>query len=325
MKRSRAVTLVHKHINTNSWRQLPFPSADIVIIQFSGAFGKLTLFNIYNDGDKQDTPPTLQRYLEDNICIVQPTADDHVIWLGDINCHHTLWEEECNRHLCETREAQTHAQAWIELIAEYGMCQALPKNKPTLQSTSSGNWTRPDNVFCTDHTLDSFIICNTAPRLCPLKTDHVPILSTLDLELPQATTTVNFNYRDVDWEKFSTWLKALLNNIPPAQPITDLKEFQLAAKNLAKTLHDVIEELVPKTKPNLHAKRWWTKEISQMLKRKHQLSDLSYKFRAMPNHPSHEEHRKFRNRVSEAIYQAKKDHWTQFLEEASQHEIWIAN
>src|SRR6267154_6748674 len=102
MKRSRAVTLVHKHINTNSWRQLPFPSADIVIIQFSGAFGKLTLFNIYNDGDKQDTPPTLQRYLEDNICIVQPTADDHVIWLRDINCHHTLWEEERNWHLCET-------------------------------------------------------------------------------------------------------------------------------------------------------------------------------------------------------------------------------
>ncbi|KAG1824590.1 uncharacterized protein BJ212DRAFT_1236693, partial [Suillus subaureus] len=46
-KRSRTVTLVHKRINTNSWRQLPFPSADVVIIQFTGSFGKLTIFNIY--------------------------------------------------------------------------------------------------------------------------------------------------------------------------------------------------------------------------------------------------------------------------------------
>lgn len=58
-KRSRTVTLVNKHMNTNSWRQLPFPSADVVIIQFNGTFGKLTLFNIYNDGKKHDTPPTL--------------------------------------------------------------------------------------------------------------------------------------------------------------------------------------------------------------------------------------------------------------------------
>jgi len=56
-KRSRAVTLVHKRINTNSWRQLPFPSADVVVIQLNGPFSKLTLFNIYNNGDKQDTPP----------------------------------------------------------------------------------------------------------------------------------------------------------------------------------------------------------------------------------------------------------------------------
>ncbi|KAG2335805.1 hypothetical protein BDR05DRAFT_846319, partial [Suillus weaverae] len=46
-KRSRAVTLINKRINTNSWRQLPFPSTDVVIIQFSGAFSKMTLFNIY--------------------------------------------------------------------------------------------------------------------------------------------------------------------------------------------------------------------------------------------------------------------------------------
>ncbi|KAG2030454.1 hypothetical protein BDR03DRAFT_878192, partial [Suillus americanus] len=49
-KRSRAVTLVHTRLNTNSWRQVPFPSADVVVIQFFGTLGKLTLFNVYNGG-----------------------------------------------------------------------------------------------------------------------------------------------------------------------------------------------------------------------------------------------------------------------------------
>ncbi|KAG2335806.1 hypothetical protein BDR05DRAFT_847772, partial [Suillus weaverae] len=174
--------------------------------------------------------------------------------------------------------------------------QALPKDKPTLQSMSTQNWTRPDNVFCTDNTLDSYIICDTAPSLRAPKTDHVPILSTLDLDLPQATSTINLNYREVDWKKFSTRLNVRLSEIPPPQPITDLEEFSHAAKNLATALHDVIEELVPKSKPNPHTKRWWTKEISQMLERKHELSGQSYKLRAIHDHPSHEEHQKIRNR-----------------------------
>jgi len=140
-------------------------------------------------------------------------------------------------------------------VAEYGMCQALPKDKPTLQSTNTGNWTCPDNVFCTDHTLDSFIICDTAPRLRAPKTDHVPILSTLDLDIPRATVTTSYNYRDVDWEKFSTHIEERLQRIPPPQPIIDLDSFRTAAKDLATALHDVIEDQVPKSRPNPHAKR----------------------------------------------------------------------
>ena len=324
-KRSRAITLVNKRINTNSWRQLPFPSADVVVIQFQGPFGKMTLFNIYNDGEKQDTPPVIRQFLDTSIQLVQPTAEDHMLLLGDINCHHTLWEEERNRHLCEPQTAQDNANAWIELLADYGLSQALPKDKPTLQSSSSQNWTRPDNVFCTDHTLSSFIVCDTAPRLRAPKTDHVPILSILDLEIPRATTTTAYNYREVDWDKLNDSLQSHLHKVPPPAELTSIDDFQTAARNLTKALGDAIEENVPKSKPNPHAKRWWTRELSMMLERKHELSDLSYKYRALPDHPSHEEHRIYRNRVSNAISKAKKEHWIQFLEEATQREIWIAN
>ncbi|KIK33070.1 hypothetical protein CY34DRAFT_35402, partial [Suillus luteus UH-Slu-Lm8-n1] len=51
----RAIMLVSTSLNTNDWKQLSFPSSDVVVIQLSSPVGKCTIFNIYNDGKKQDT------------------------------------------------------------------------------------------------------------------------------------------------------------------------------------------------------------------------------------------------------------------------------
>ncbi|KIK13673.1 hypothetical protein PISMIDRAFT_17820 [Pisolithus microcarpus 441] len=81
-----------------------------------------------------------------NIVAARPREEDHMVWLGDFNRHHPLWDEERNRHLF-TEAALEAAQKVLDLVADYGLVQALPKDVPTLQSSSSGNWTRPDNVF----------------------------------------------------------------------------------------------------------------------------------------------------------------------------------
>ncbi|KAJ8589707.1 hypothetical protein M405DRAFT_700139, partial [Rhizopogon salebrosus TDB-379] len=69
-----------------------------------------------------------------------------MIWLGDFNRHHPLWDEDRNTQLF-TNQYLDAAQPLLDLIADYGMIMTLPKGLPTLQSTSSKNWTRPDNVF----------------------------------------------------------------------------------------------------------------------------------------------------------------------------------
>ncbi|KAI5981262.1 hypothetical protein EDD15DRAFT_2183713, partial [Pisolithus albus] len=46
---SRVITLVSTSINTGAWRQIPFPSPDVVVVQFTSPLGKTTLINIYND------------------------------------------------------------------------------------------------------------------------------------------------------------------------------------------------------------------------------------------------------------------------------------
>ncbi|KIK46868.1 hypothetical protein CY34DRAFT_75186 [Suillus luteus UH-Slu-Lm8-n1] len=48
------------------------------------------------------------------------------------------------------------------------MRMALPHNKLTLQSTSSSNWIRPNNLFCTAHSLNAFTSVIQQPDSIPL-------------------------------------------------------------------------------------------------------------------------------------------------------------
>ncbi|KAG1809362.1 uncharacterized protein BJ212DRAFT_1279487, partial [Suillus subaureus] len=52
---SQVITLVNSSINTNFWKQIPFPSSDVVIMQLTGPYGGCSIFNIYNNGNSQDT------------------------------------------------------------------------------------------------------------------------------------------------------------------------------------------------------------------------------------------------------------------------------
>ncbi|KAG1789616.1 uncharacterized protein HD556DRAFT_1232777, partial [Suillus plorans] len=54
-ERSRAITFVNTSLDTNTWRQIPFPSSDVVIVQMTGDFGACTIVNIYNDCTHQNT------------------------------------------------------------------------------------------------------------------------------------------------------------------------------------------------------------------------------------------------------------------------------
>jgi hypothetical protein len=63
------------------------------------------------------------------------------------------------------------------MITRYDMKMALPKDIPTLEASSTKNYTWVDNIFCSATLLDTFIICNINPQQCLQKTDYMPILS----------------------------------------------------------------------------------------------------------------------------------------------------
>jgi exonuclease III len=66
---------------------------------------------------------------------------------------------------------------------------ALPAYIPTLQSHSTGNHTRVDNVFCSEGLLDAIVKCNTDDMSHPVKMDHYPIVTRIDIHAPRAAET----------------------------------------------------------------------------------------------------------------------------------------
>ena len=98
--------------------------------------------------------------------------------------------------------ASTAMQTLIALLEDHNMVMLLPKGIPTLQSMATKNWTRVDNVFTMHNMEQLVVICNTDPRQRGPSTDHVPVLTTLDLEVPATVAMSHRNYRATDWSKF---------------------------------------------------------------------------------------------------------------------------
>ena len=64
--RTRAITFIRANISTDLWTQIDFPSSDVTVVQFNGTWGKITIFNIYNEGKNNDTIKLLTSFYNKN-------------------------------------------------------------------------------------------------------------------------------------------------------------------------------------------------------------------------------------------------------------------
>ena len=48
-EKTRSVILLRDNLLTDGWEQIDFPSSDVTALRIKGSWGKLTIFNIYND------------------------------------------------------------------------------------------------------------------------------------------------------------------------------------------------------------------------------------------------------------------------------------
>ena len=297
----RSVILVNSSLDTNAWAQVPLEgSNDLTVIQFWLPQGRLTVFNVYNDCTHQNTLTMIWLFMQRHSASLLASENDRMMWCGDFNWHHPLWDEEWNSHLF-TSGTSSAAQPLIDMLEDYNMVMLLPKGIPTLQSMAMKNWTRVDNVFTTQNTENSMVICDTDPRQPGPGTDHVPVLTTLDLDVPTAAIKSRRNYRAMEWPKFREELVEQLAAIPGPGVLIDETQYQKAVNNLTAALQTAIEWAVPLSKTSPHSHHWWTEDLSQLKEEMNHLGGTSYRYHAIAEHVSHSQYTKVWNEYGLAI------------------------
>lgn len=324
--KTRTLTLIRSTLNTDAWEQIDCPSGDITIVTFKGEWGKLTIFNIYNDGNSNRTINQLKHFHRTHPNIVEQAEAEatHVLWLGDFNRHHPHWDDPNDTRLFTT-EALAAAEVLIEAVASLGLELALPSGIPTHVHNVTKKWSRLDQVFISEHSTDMVEVCDTETRLRGLKTDHLPVLTALNLEIPIAQPANIRNYREVDWGEFRESLTNHLDKLDNAKQITNQEQLNVSCDALTRAIQAAIEDSIPITKICSKSKRWWTKELTQMRRRMNKLGRETYKLRNLPAHPVHEEHAEAIKTYDRTLERTKKQHWRDWLERAVDPDIWAVH
>ena len=128
-----------------------------------------------------------------------------------------------------------------------------------------------------------------------------------------------------NWDVFREEISQRLAQAPMWININEEAGFNRKVETLTSIIQETIETKIPTCKPNPLSKRWWTKALDNLKKEGNHLSRTSYKYRALPDHHSHRQYKEHRKEFADAILRAKRQHWEDFLEEATEREIWIAN
>jgi exonuclease III len=263
--KTRTVTLVQAQLSTDVWNQIDFPSGDVMVIQVSGDWGKLTIFNIYNEGESNITINKLTKFHKDNQHITERNGDTRALlmWVGDFNRHHPHWDDPNDTRLF-TNEALKVAEHLIEAVAEVGLEMALPGGIPTHCHYITKHWSRLDQVFISEASENVLTTCETLTEHRGAKTDHLPIRTELNLEANVIEEKPTPNFREVSWEDFWEKLATRLATMQPAERINNQRQLNRSCRNLTETIQKVIEDQAPKTRITTKSKRWWTKELTQM-------------------------------------------------------------
>lgn len=94
-KSTRSLTLVNRSlISTNAWTQVLVANPDITALRLESNLGPVYIYNIYNDSTHARDLEALKTHL----CERErgPTEGQyiHMVWFGNFNHHHPLWDEE---------------------------------------------------------------------------------------------------------------------------------------------------------------------------------------------------------------------------------------
>ncbi|KAF9486936.1 hypothetical protein BDN71DRAFT_1437226 [Pleurotus eryngii] len=152
-----------------------------------------------------------------------------------------MWDEERNLHLF-TRQNIEAAERLLEMTDRYGMVMRLAKGTPTLQATRTGNYTWVDNVWCAEELQGAVLKCDTEPSLRPPKTDHLPVITEMSIDMEKRDPRMRKNFRAADWEAFRERLGEALAGFGRPTEIYEIEEFERRRNQIEEAIQSITDD-----------------------------------------------------------------------------------
>jgi ribonuclease HI len=304
---------------------------DLLVVDITEGNTKIQLLNVYNETDQLGTGlKTLPRVL-----YTQALHTDSIT-LGDFNTHHPWWDP-----LGQKGPGADDLVDWIEE-------QRLELlNTPGCGTFFRSNMTRETVIDLTLVTNSLASRVHDWEVLPALGSDHKGIL----FSVTGSGTKTSLNLTDhrfpaaryktelANWDLFSRSLQshvvhsptlnspefiALQANEPglgflmnQCASVTTLLDS--AASELTQAITEAANASIPTSKPGARPKPWWNDELRDLRK------DMIHKQRSFSQDPdSREEYLQSKNKYFQAIKQAKRTHWNNFLEKEDPQSIYKA-
>ena len=107
--------LVNKKLSSDTWLSLDIGSPDVMGVILDSTNSKFLIFNFYCDQNNSDAMRKaenfLQAFIRNNM-----TERINVLWIGDFNRHHPVWDDPRNNHLL-TRHNLDEVQILLDVMA----------------------------------------------------------------------------------------------------------------------------------------------------------------------------------------------------------------
>jgi len=201
-----------------------------------------------------------------------------VLWnisLGDFNLHHHLWDEEHNGHLF-TRGNLEKSQVSIDVLAEFNLQMALPKDIPTLQALSTGNHTRPNYIFISSLVAGSVIRCTMIPDKRQVRSDHILVVTEVNRFLEEWVELPCPSFRLADWKGVREILTSRLKGLDTGVEINTPGKLYIQVGELTCTISEIMDAYILKVGLLPNQKQWWSPLLTEKHMELHRLIHRAY-------------------------------------------------
>lgn len=275
----------------------------------------ITLLNAYLPPGSTDLRPILDFALSH-------ASPGPLILAMDSNLHNSLWNPPAYSHTHPTSSLLLEIAAENQLLlrSEPGIPTFIPNSTRKTKTTIDLQWMN-------DQADDLTLSCVTDTSLAFSHTsDHAAIKTTLLLPSPATpppTLPPRFDWRKADRDALGEALEAaLLPLVDQFRNHTSLQDLDDQVSRLTSTIQEVIDNLVPKSKPNPSARRWWCKETLDPLKKSS--NRLRRQFNRLNTEESRRKYVEAAKLYHAAIIKAKTDHWREYLSSLTDANLFSA-